>query len=182
MMETTQEELRARFRRMPSESALDFAEERLKLFEDSYLNDRVIDEAKQPLDWQVERIREKLPGGIILFGDITETQQIFYDSLFAGFDPTVEQINEKYSYESDFMWDEVKNLAQYHTSIYLAMSQYCHREVSSVGLVGSFAIPRDVVVDILAELYMRGEDYREWGWDYPDGCEKNYSNGQGEES
>ena len=180
-METTQE-LRTRFGRMPSESALDFAEERLESFEDAYLNHYAIDKVRQPLSWQVELIREKLPDGTILFSKMAETQQMFHDALLAGFSPTAEEINKKYSYASDFMWDEVENIAQYHTSIYLAMSQYCHREVSPVELVGSFAMPRDVVVDILAEFYMRGKDYREWGWDYPNGCEKNYSKDQVEES
>ncbi len=116
--------------------------------------------------------RNRLVGtGYLYMGHVDRIDSWLYRALLDGYTPTPEQLAAKVGEGGDFMGDEINNLHNEHPDVHQLLDSYGYGTKETVPLVprfvGAFVLPRELVRDIFATMFMRGQDYRGYGWGFP---------------
>ena len=111
---------------------------------------------------QIDRDHQERYGadGSICFGTTRKPHEYMYQAIRRGYDPTPGQLKAAEEEGADFLWDEVAHGTE-HADIFEVFGQ---RDGPHVG---AYVVAEDVLEDALGVLFMRGQEYREWGWGFP---------------
>ncbi len=114
-------------------------------------------------------IQRELEGtGFIYFGHTRKIWPYMYKALLTGYNPSEEQLAQVES--GNFLNDEISELHHEHPDIHERLGKFGYlSELAPVipHFVGSYVVPEGVVKEIIGTLFMRGREYREWGWGFP---------------
>jgi hypothetical protein len=129
------------------------------------VHDRVNGELRE----QDREIQHQLEGtGYLYFGHTRKIYSYMYDSLLTGYSPTEAQLAQEEG--GNFISDEISELYNEHPDIYQRLDEFGYgsdKTPLSPAFSGAYVVPESVVKDILGTLYLRGKEYREWGWGFP---------------
>jgi len=111
----------------------------------------------------IDRERQEQHGidGSMYFGTTRKPYSFMYDAIRRGYNPSPDQVEAGIRGGGDFLWDEIMQLNHEHPDVYAAL---CENDSPRIG---GYVVAEDVLEDVLGVLYMRGRDYREFGWGFP---------------
>lgn len=111
-----------------------------------------------------ERERQIQLGGesIVYFGTTHDDTKYLYEAMLEGYSPTEAQLKARDEDVGDHIYDGLMQLFSEHYDIYEVL--HGKREGWTYG---ERYLPREEFVDVLGVLYMRGQDYRSFGWGFP---------------
>lgn len=128
------------------------------------------DEAAQYLrDLDLGEAAELAGTDFVYIGHTNYIYGYLYQALVDGYAPTPEQLEAREGH--DFLWDEVMDLPEEHPDVHALLDKYGYDSREEVpvqpGFVGAYVMPKQKVKDIFMTLYLRGKDYKEFGWGFP---------------
>ncbi len=130
---------------------------------------RAHDEVNAELREKDRTIQKELDGtGFVYFGHTRKIWPYMYNALLGGYNPSEAQLAQEEC--GNFLYDEISELYHEHPDIYRRLGEFGYlSELAPITphFVGAYVVPENVVKDILGTLFMRGQEYRDWGWGFP---------------
>lgn len=100
--------------------------------------------------------------GSLFFGMTRQPYLYIYNAILKGYNPSDAQFKAMESGNGhNFLWDEVTELHSNHPDVSEALR---FREATNYA---AYVVSQEVILDIFGTMFMRGQEYRKWGWGFP---------------